>query len=388
MTAASALFYAAALVAAVAAAARAARSSRSPNTAPTAAQFLALATLAATLVVMATTTQAAINRVVDDGGKLVGNVFTLCAALAAAAVTLYTRYPPEQAGPKVRRRAVWLAPVLTIEVVTFFLPHPAALTGSFDGRYASEPELAVYTCTYALYLGAALADQTREWFAFSRNAPRFFKVGLRLLGVGSALGVVYALGKLAIVAQRLITHSTETAGNDAGVCTRPFSSASCTVAVGGPAVVVVVVALGVLSCIASTRRDGLGGWTQQVRTYWRLGPLWMALTSTLPEVRRDSLVAPGEPAARDMVLRVTRRYVEIRDALLLLGLPTGGPARDGGRAPARDQARSILAALHDPLHHRRTVTTTGTGTTTTLPDVGTDIDWLTRVAIQFTVLAA
>ena len=61
---------------------------------------------------MATSTQAVINRYLPDGGKFVGNVLTLVAALASVAVTLYTRYPPEQAVTKIRHRAIWLLPVV------------------------------------------------------------------------------------------------------------------------------------------------------------------------------------------------------------------------------------------------------------------------------------
>ena len=167
--------------------------------------------------------------------------------------------------------------------VTFWMPHGTPLTGSFDGLYVSEHELAVYTTTYATYLGIALIDQTVLWWSFSRRAPRFFQLGLRLLAVGSTLGIGYALSTIGIVVQRLVNGSAQTAGVR-GVCRSPFSSASCTVAVGAPALVIMVVAIGVLACIISARFDNLARWTQAARSYQRLGPLWHALTTAHPEL--------------------------------------------------------------------------------------------------------
>ena len=186
------LFYGVAALAGFAAMARARRVSTSTNRPAAAAQAFALLILAVTLVAMATSTQAVINRYLPDGGKFVGNVLTLVAALASVAVTLYTRYPPEQATTKIRHRAIWLLPVVGAMSVTFWMPHGTPLTGSFDGLYVSEHELAVYTTTYATYLGIALIDQTVLWWSFSRRAPRFFQLGLRLLAVGSTLGIGYA----------------------------------------------------------------------------------------------------------------------------------------------------------------------------------------------------
>lgn len=390
------LFYGVAVLAGVAAIVRAARLRNSPNRHAAAAQAIALFVLAAALVAMATSTQAAINRHVPDGGKLAGNILTLVAAFASVTVTVYTRYPPEQATPKVRRRLPWLLLAVVVLAVTFFLPHTSPLTGSFDGIYVSEPALAVYTIAYAVYLGVTLADQTQLWWFFSRHAPRFFRWGLRLLAIGAGLGVVYAIAKLAIVVQRLVSGSMESAGIK-GVCAFPFSSASCTVAVGAPAVVITVVALGVLACIASARFDNLSLWTAQARSYNRLGPLWLALTTTYPELRRfneavpNEAVAPGgrqvvESAAKSIEFRLTRRYVEIRDAMLLLGLTGSEPGADAGANPEAREALTILAALHAKQQDRplpRPVRPRHT-----LRDIGADIAWLERVAAQFTLIAA
>lgn len=43
--------------------------------------------------------------------------------------------------------------------------------------------------------------------------------------------------------------------------------------------------------------------------------------STVPHVRWEPVMATGASAAREVNYQVTRRYVEIRDAVLTLGLP-------------------------------------------------------------------
>lgn len=383
------LFYGVAVLAGLAAMARARRVPTSTNRPAAVAQALALFVLAVTLVAMATSSQAVINRYLPDGGKFVGNVLTLVAALASVAVTLYTRYPPEQATPKVRRRALWLLPVVGVMAVTFWMPHSKPLTGSFDGLYVSEHELAVYTTAYAVYLGVALIDQTVLWWSFSRRAPRFFQLGLRLLAVGSALGVGYALSTIGIVVQRLVTGSTQTAGVG-GVCSSPFSSASCTVAVGAPAVVIVVVSIGVLACILSARFDNLGRWTQAARSYHRLGPLWLALTSAHPEVVRfnadnDPSIDDAGSVPNDIEWRLARRYVEIRDAMLLLGLDS----TDRGEGPTEErleaeEALAIRTALNATQHHHQVPVRVGSRAPA--KDIVEDIDWLERVAAQYTVI--
>ncbi len=376
------LFYGVAALAGFAAMARARRVSTSTNRPAAAAQAFALLILAVTLVAMATSTQAVINRYLPDGGKFVGNVLTLVAALASVAVTLYTRYPPEQAATKIRHRAIWLLPVVGAMSVTFWMPHGTPLTGSFDGLYVSEHELAVYTTTYATYLGIALIDQTVLWWSFSRRAPRFFQLGLRLLAVGSTLGIGYALSTIGIVVQRLVNGSAQTAGVR-GVCRSPFSSASCTVAVGAPALVIMVVAIGVLACIISARFDNLARWTQAARSYQRLGPLWHALTTAHPELVRfntDPSTDDGGTVTKHIEWRLARRYVEIRDAMLLLGLDSTDPEVEPTEEhPEAHEALAILSALNHQVPVK-------VGSRAPARDIAEDIDWLERVAAQYTLI--
>ncbi len=382
------LFYSVAAVAGSAAIVRAARLPASTNPSATIAQALALLVLTLTLVTMATTTQSIINRHLPDGGKFAGNILTLVAALASVAVTVYTRYPPEQAAPKLRHRLLGLLPVVAVMALTFSMPHRVPLTGSFDGLYVTNHELAVYTVAYAAYLGVALVDQTVLWWSFSRKAPRYFQIGLRLLAIGSGLGVGYAVSTLGIVVQRLVTGSTATAGTR-GVCGSPFSSASCTVAVGVPAVVIMVVTIGVLACIISARFDNLARWTHAARSYHRLGPLWLALTTAHPElvrfnVDKDPSTDDAGAVTKDIEWRLARRYVEIRDAMLLLGLDsTDGREGLTEERPETGEALAILSALNTRQHHQVPVRV---GSPAPTRDIAEDIDWLERVAAQYTLL--
>ncbi|PXY16507.1 MAB_1171c family putative transporter [Prauserella muralis] len=342
--AAATLFYVVALAGAVAVVVRVARLRRSPNRPAARAYIALLAALTLTFAVMATPTQAWINQRVLDGGKLLGNVSTLVAAYAVVALHSYTRWPAEQAWPRLRWRLALLLAACGTLVVTFALPHPVPLTGSFDGLYALDPSLAVYTTAYALFLGLALADHVRLSLAFARAAPRFLRAGLRLLAVAGVGGLLYAASKLAIVVHRLATGATHQPGNDAGVCHGAFSSLGCTVAVGGPGLVGLLAVAGVLAWAASARLENLAHWTSILRTYRRLEPLWQAVTAAVPEARGDRATAAELAEPRELTWRLARRYVEIRDGLLLLSrYRTHHP--QPGKSTAAAEARAIQAAI-------------------------------------------
>lgn len=382
---AGALFYGVAVGAALGALVRLWRLRRATDRQAGIAYCLGLAALAATFTAMAPPTQRLVNQLIPDGGKVLGNALTLTAAFSGLVVTLYSQWPPELATPRVRRRLPWLVLVLVALITTFALPHSTRLTGSFDGLYSSHPELATYTVVYATYLGATLISQGRMFWIFARLAPFFFAVGLRLFVLADALGVLYAAAKLVVLGGHLLTRSTVTAGDTSGVCHQAFSSTSCAVAVGGPATVVIILIGAVFFCLLSVRLDGLAEWISDVRSYRRLTPLWIVVTAAHPEVLNRAAAAGLDTAAENIELRLTKRYVEIRDALLLLSpyRPSGG----GDRHRPEEEAELILTALRaersrQPLPDAQPGPVPG-------PNGGIERDreWLERVAIAFNRIA-
>ncbi|MDQ3886138.1 MAG: hypothetical protein M3308_03780, partial [Actinomycetota bacterium] len=274
---AAVLFYLVAAAVGVAALVRAARVRASDNTQAGRAYVVLLAALAVTFTVMAPPSQAWVNQFVPDLFKLVGNCSTLIAAFSAQALMLYTSNPAPQATAKLRPRLVGLLVVLAVLVTMFFWPHPVVLTGSFDPYLALDPTLAVYTLAYALYLGLAAADITVGAWRFSRHTARYLQVGLRVIALAGALSAAYAAAKIMIVIERVTTGSREPTGNAAGVCHAAFGSPGCAVAVGLPAVTVLVLVVGVLLASGATRLDRLHRWIGQYRAYRRLEPLWRHL---------------------------------------------------------------------------------------------------------------
>ncbi|MEV5300241.1 MAB_1171c family putative transporter [Amycolatopsis methanolica] len=381
---AAALFYLVALAALAAAALRLARLRTSPNRPAAQAYCLILIAMAVAFATMATPTQAWINRHLLDGGKVLGNVCALIAAFGVVALNMYTRWPTEQAWPRVRWRLVLLLAAVAVLVVTFFWPHPVPLTGSFDGLYARDPSLALYTTVYALYLGHALLDHVRLSWQFARSAPPFLRWGLRLLAVAGVLGVAYAASKLAIVVQRLITGSTEQPGNEAGVCHSAFDGVGCTVAVGGPGIVALLIVAGVVACAFSARLEGLAQWTATLRSLRRLEPLWRAITKAVPEVRSAGIAdESGQP--REASWRLERRYVEIRDGLLLLSpYRTPDPtAVDHDAAVEAAMIAEAIAAKQAGVPPRNDVPAAALAAPSAELGLEDDTAWLEEVATEF-----
>jgi len=391
---AGSLFYGVALGAGMGALIRLWRLGSATNRQAGLAYCLALAALTATFTAMAPPTQRLVNQVISDGAKFLGNALTLTAAFSGLVVTLYSQWPPELAAPRVRRRLPWLLLTLVVLSATFALPHGAALTGSFDGLYTRHPELVAYTVVYATYLGATLISQARMFWTFARPAPFFFATGLRLFAMADALGVLYAVAKLVVLATHIATRSTTTTGDASGVCHQPFSSTSCAVAVGAPAIVVSVFVAAVFLCLISLRLDKLAQWIGHARSYRRLTPLWIAVTAAHPELLNRASIAGLENTAESIEWRLTQRYVEIRDALLLLSpyRPveefTATVTNGNAHSPEAEEAAAILTALRAEQSGNPVPNTAPRPVPGPRGGIDPDRAWLERVAIAFNHIAS
>lgn len=315
---AAVLFYLVAAAALLAAGIRAGRLRTSGNQPAARAYVLLLSALGTTFAVMAPPSQAWVNRAVPDLFKLVGNCSTLVAAFGAEMLVLFTSHPADEAKTRIPPRMAGLLLAAAVLIAMFFYPHPVELTGSFDAYEGSDPTLAVYTLAYALYLGTAVGDVTIMCCRFSQHTAGALRIGLRVIAAAGAIGVLYAIGKIAILARHIATGSHRGAGNASGVCHSPFSSPACAVAVGVPGVAVLALVVGVLLAVGAARLDRARHWIGQYRAYRQLEPLWRELCDVLPEIAH----APAEPrrptASRDVPLRLARRLVQIRDGLLIL----------------------------------------------------------------------
>lgn len=165
---------------------------------------------------------------------------------AASALVLHILYPPQQARAKVKPRAALLAASVAVMIMMFALPHPVPLTGSFDGLYAIDPSLIVYTLVYATFFGGTVAELSVQFHRFARRTHGPMRGGLHVMAVAAAIAVAHNVATLVIVFRNAATGARTGAGGETGVCLSAFSDISCFIAIGSPAVAAVLAIAGFL----------------------------------------------------------------------------------------------------------------------------------------------
>ncbi|MFD8492801.1 MAB_1171c family putative transporter [Amycolatopsis sp. NPDC059657] len=346
-----------------------------------------LLAMAVTFAVFAPTSQAWANRFVPDLFKLTGNVATLVAMSAGSALVYHTRYPADIAHKKVRPRVLLLMGAIGLMVVMFVVPHPVALTGSFDGLYAIDPTLIVYTITYACYFGGTLVSLGVNFIRFARDSATAMAVALWILTIAAIVGVAHNVATIFIVFRNALSGARSGAGGTTGVCHSAFSDVSCFVAIGTPIVAAAIAVVGFLLSAAAPQFEKYQRWNRHRRVNRRLVPLWELLSSAFPEIVRGR----GRRYAT-----ISDRVVEIRDGLLLLA-PYRDHAVAGIAASAADQA-GLSATRHAAIveaaqivvaHRRHAVDSTPLNDRPPAPhdepaDFEAEIAWLERVADALT----
>ncbi|GAA1991346.1 MAB_1171c family putative transporter [Amycolatopsis minnesotensis] len=353
------------------------------------ASVLLVSGMAVTFAAMAPPSQAWVNRFVPDLFKLVGNSSTLVAMFGAAALVLHTRYPADIASAKTKPRAVLLVVALVVMIATFAAPHPAVLTGSFDGLYAIDPLLVLYTTAYALYFGGTLLSLTAQFFQLGRAAGPLFRVALFLFSLGSLVGVAHNVATLVIVGHNVVTGAREGAGGPTGVCTSAFNDPACFIAIGTPAIAAAIAILGFALAAAATSIARARRRNRHGRAYRRLEPLWRQLTGAFPEIVRHE----DQPRTRNLHEHLSHRVVEILDGLLLLApyrsatvLDRAAAAADRERLAGEGRAAvveacAIIAALRNHTDATRPTDTPPPPPAHSAPDIDAETAWLELVAV-------
>ena len=262
-----------------------------------------------------------------DGGTGVNNLSTLVkhllGILAAAALLEFVYGITRQDGGEGRRaRMVITAVALTSLAVLFALVPRESQAEKFFETHTGTPAATAYLLVWFGYLGTAMAIATALFWGAARHAgASWLRTGLRLLGLGTAAGVLYALCRAGYLVLRLFGFGD--AQDDAAVAdvTDLLKHAA--------------IALILLGTSIPAAGVAWGGW-RRWRHLRRLRPVWHELTLAVPEV------VLGEELRRlELRLRLHRQVVEIRDAILTLQ----PYADDEQRAAAQDAAeRSGLDA--------------------------------------------
>lgn len=266
------------------------------------------------------------SRLYPSLGRLLSNLATMVAAYGISVTVA------EIGGVAHRRRRTRLIVLLVALVVlagSFFATRglPTGV-GLFDELYRSNPTLIAYIVVYTLYLGYAVAEIAVVSVGAVRTGTGAFRVGLGLVFVGCLVAFVYLTGKIVDLIRDVAAEHPV-----AAVCRGAFSSLDCALAVGFPAIAVLLLVIGltVPAFPAAVRalRDS--------RARTELRPLRTHLAERYPDVvRLDDVRGSGRE-------RLLTMMSEISDGLLLAGVgPQLTPAaaaqalRDGEGPTAGD----------------------------------------------------
>lgn len=344
-------------------------------------------------VFLAPATQALESKLAPSLGRLLSNVCTLVAAFGCLHLMLYVSHPAEQVPAKARVRLITLLIAISVMAVMFFASSPPTGTGIFTGLYRSQPTLALYTLTYASYLGFTVVNLAVLALRSIRGGRAWLRLGMILIAAGCVLAAGYLTEKVIGVVSELVGAATAEP-----YCSSAFATVGCTFAVGMPALAVLLIILGTTLPTLGPRLEHLirGFWHR--RSLRRLQPLWETLHEALPDIALATPDCPPTPSLPGEISeRLYRWVIAIRDGLLTLQ-PYRDPAdtrehRDqadaaeltGRRRAAAIEAADIRAALHRRRHDMPPCSYSAEGNVATQHnDLSSELRWLTQVSDALT----
>ncbi|NGO46208.1 MAB_1171c family putative transporter [Streptomyces ureilyticus] len=253
-------------------------------------------------------------------GKHLGGIVA-----AHAVLTFVHNMAEEKASGLKSSRLHLLVPVGTAVIITalFFAtaqPHEAV---DLLTEYATDWRIAAYGGVWTGYLGAALFSASRLCWRWGRQpGTGLLGRGLRLIGIGTTVGIAYAVHRVVSVVLRFLGHSPIPADTSEAISGLLLFTA-----------LLFIVSGSTLPAAGRFHR-----WCREYRDLLQLYPLWLSLTETVASVRLDP---PRHRTSEILHLRhvrdrLYRRTIEIRDAVLALS--------DHAPGSLRDQARAHVAA--------------------------------------------
>lgn len=373
---------------------------------------LLLTTVGLALVLLSSGAQQVENTLYPNLGRLLSNLCTTVAAFAALAHVLCITRPPSEARARIRRWRLALLVAVTAMSGLFVSSHLPPVI-DFGSLYRDHPTLVGYVLIYVVFSGWALTVLAITAVRYARPAARpALRAGLRLVSLGCVLGIVYLVEKAGVVVTQAL-RLRPLLSEPAGLCPSPLHPPRCLFSVGFPALTVLAITIGMTLPAWGPAAAAPARWLQYRRTYRRLNPLWLALTTAMPQI-----VLPRSGRDRfSYRYGVHRRVIEIRDGLLLLGpyrdadagsqvaTTAGGDGLDPHQEAALREADSVRRALtayqsgrptegrilnlqpterdsKNDLQDKETLNG-GTGN-----DLDSEADWLMRVSSAFSVSAS
>ncbi|MEV7524225.1 MAB_1171c family putative transporter [Streptomyces sp. NPDC091371] len=235
---------------------------------------------------------------------------------AGAVVDFVVAIARPETGRRLRVRHYVALTAMTVMAVLFFVfvPRPREVT-DFFAENAGNGWATAYYLVFVVYLGIAMATATWLFWSSARHASAMWlRTGVRLMGIGTAVGVLYTLVRFGYMTTRL-AGLTDGTGD---------------VAVDNATDALKYVAIGFILVGSSIPAFGVAWRTvQDGRQYRQLQPLWQDLTAVTPDI----VLKTG--LLRSPRLRLYRRVIEIRDASLALDAHADDELRERARSAAR-----------------------------------------------------
>jgi hypothetical protein len=288
------------------------RAGRRPAGALSVSAFLAC--FAVAFSAYAPTIRALEDSVALDFSRLVSNSATLSAAASVSSVLLFLNHPAAKARRLLRIRLRLLTLAVATMAAAFALT-PPSLVWSASELHGSLDEapltLHVYSLAYIAFLAYAVFDCLTQTWTRARTATRASqRLGLRTTALGCVFALVYTTYK-SVNAVAAIFGWEAIPGHDR--CTSLITPVNCALAVTAPAVSVLLITLGLTlpAALWPVTRHLQRRW--ELRSLTDLEPLWLDLTTAMPEL----VLEPGSDISEpDFLLQ--RRVIEINDAILTL----------------------------------------------------------------------
>lgn len=323
---------------------------------------------------------------------VLANCLTLVAGLAAQASFLHTANPGEAAVRKVRAR-LWLTAAVIAGIVILFLTVKSnyAEFHAKEGTAQQVPATGAHSYLYVAYLTVLAAGGTQAALAYAAIADRFcLRAGLRITAAGMVVTFLYGVTKVLGMA-----------GYQLGLLPAGKSTESVIGSLFTVAILLFMLGSTLPAWGPRAGLDTLADWSALSLTYYRLYPLWDALSKAFPDIALDtprSWLGRRIPT-RNASLAVYRRVIEILDARLRLRPFLDEQVADSARGRIEEagipteRAHAIVEAtiLKEALAAHQQGLAAVTPAQTPEPyfrnDTAAQTAWLTAVAKEFPVTA-
>ncbi|GAA3170879.1 MULTISPECIES: MAB_1171c family putative transporter [Streptomyces] len=306
----------------------------------------------------------------------------IVAALACQQVLLILWiHPPHRARPRIRRRIALFAAIGAAMALLFLLAGRHGPPVNHFSHPGDQPYFFVYQLIYLTTFSCSKVILGHACLRYSRlTHSRWIRHGLRIAAAGSAVDLLYPLGRFADIL--LVPLGWNPAS---------WSDVSRT----GLTVGITLNVIGWTAPLWGRHLADARRWCTDFRRYHRLRPLWLAIHRAHPESVLLPAARSDVCAVRDLRFQLHRRVIEIRDGCLALrqwidpATERRLAARYAGRPRADHEAARIAAALSvtgpggprspaQPPDAPSAVLTCPLG-----PDYVADVVWLVEVSRAF-----